>query len=164
MLRTNLLWKLTITMEMEIKTKVINDAETFNEFRSLLKVSGLPHADLDFRNHILIGYYDDEEKLIGTGALEIYKPYALLRSLAVSDALRGQSLGSKITDDLIKEAKRNDIKSIYLLTESARLFFRRKGFKDIQRTDAPKEVKASSEFSSIISDTAVCMEYVIATV
>jgi amino-acid N-acetyltransferase len=150
-------------MEMEIKTKVIKDAETFNEFRALLKTSGLPHADLDFQNHILIGYYD-EEKLIGTGALEIYKPYALLRSLAVSDTMRGQSLGSKITDDIIREAKKNNIKGIYLLTETARLFFRRKGFKDIQRNDAPKEVTASTEFSSVCSDSAVCMELVLRTV
>lgn len=163
MLRNNLLRKLTITMEMEIKTKVIKDAETFDEFRALLKVAGLPHTDLDFRNHILIGYYD-EEKLIGTGALEIYKPYALLRSLAVSDSMRGQSLGSKITDDLIKEAKKNDIKRIYLLTETARLFFKRKGFKDIERNNAPTQVKSSSEFSSVCSDSAVCMEYVIGTV
>lgn len=163
MRQSEVLLKLTTTMEMEIKTKVIADAASLEDFRALLKTSGLPHGDLDFHNHILIGYYDDD-KLIGTGALEIYKPYALLRSLVVSDSLRGQSLGSKITDDLIVEAKKKDIKNIYLLTESARLFFRRKGFKDIQREEAPREVKESSEFARVSSASAVCMELAIKAV
>ena len=54
---------------MEIKSTVIKDAERFNEFRELLKTAGLPYNDLSLDKHILIGYYDDE-KLIGTGALE----------------------------------------------------------------------------------------------
>lgn len=147
-------------MEMEIKSTVIQDAESFKEFCNHLKAAGLPHQDLQYEKNILIGYYDDE-KLIGTGALEIYGEYALLRSLAVSDAVQGRSLGSRITDDLIAEAKKNDIKAIYLLTESARLFFKRKGFLDIPRASAPKEVKVSSEFSEVCSETAVCMELVL---
>ena len=145
-------------MEMEIKSSRIDDEEGLTAFRSLLKTVGLPHEDLSLKGHILLGYFDDE-KLIGTGALEIYGKFALLRSLAVNDALRGRSLGSRITDDLIKQARKNDIKRIYLLTESARLFFRRKGFKDVARENVPNEVRSSSEFSEICSDTAVCMEY-----
>lgn len=145
-------------MEMEIKSSLIRDAESFEAFRSLLKSAGLPYQDLNVNDHILLGYFDDD-KLIGTGALEIYGKYALLRSLAVSDALRGRSLGSRITDDLISEAKKHNIENIYLLTESARLFFKRKGFKDIDRQHVPEQVKASSEFSGVCADTAVCMEY-----
>ena len=147
-------------MEMEIKSNVIQDVESFKAFCNHLKAAGLPHQDLNFEKNILIGYYDDD-KLIGTGALEIYGPYALLRSLAVNDAVQGRSLGSRITDELIDEAKRNDIKAIYLLTESARLFFKRKGFQDIPRDSAPREVKVSSEFSEVCSDSAVCMELVL---
>ncbi|HEX5170979.1 MAG TPA: arsenic resistance N-acetyltransferase ArsN2 [Cyclobacteriaceae bacterium] len=147
-------------MEMEIRGTVIEDAASFDEFCQLLKSAGLPHQDLDFKKNILIGYYDDE-RLIGTGALETYGPYALLRSLAVMDAMRGRSLGSRITDDLIAEARKKKIKSIYLLTESARLFFKRKGFKDIPRNEAPTEVKSSTEFSEVCHDGAVCMELIL---
>jgi len=147
-------------MEMEIKSTVIQDAESFKAFCSHLKAAGLPHQDLNFEKNILIGYYEDD-KLIGTGALEIYGPYALLRSLAVIDAVQGRSLGSRITNELIDEAKKNNIKAIYLLTESARLFFKRKGFQDIPRESAPKEVKVSSEFSEVCPDSAVCMELVL---
>ena len=145
-------------MEMEVKSSLIKDADGFEAFRSLLKTVGLPHEDLDYKNHILLGYFDND-KLIGTGALEVYGKYALLRSLAVNDSLRGRSLGSRITDDLILQAKRNNIKGVYLLTESARLFFKRKGFRDIDKSNVPAEVKASSEFSSVCPESAVCMEY-----
>ena len=156
----DMLRKLITNMEMEIKSTVIQDAASFTEFCNLLKAAGLPHTDLDFKRNILIGYYDDD-KLIGTGALEVYGSFALLRSLAVMDAMRGHSLGSRITDDLIAEAKRRNIKSIYLLTESARLFFKRKGFNDIPRDSAPKEVKISSEFSDVCPQSAVCMELIL---
>lgn len=147
-------------MEMEIKSAVVDDPEKFSAFCDLLKSVGLPYQDLSPDKHRLIGYYDDE-RLIGSGALEIYGPYALLRSLAVIDAQRGRSLGSRITDDLITLARKNNIKSIYLLTESARQFFKRKGFRDIDRKNVPDPVKASSEFSGVCSDSAVCMEYVV---
>lgn len=157
MLRTPMLRKLISNMEMELKSTLIQDAEQFDEFRGLLKSVGLPYNDLDLNRHILIGYYDDD-RLIGTGALELFGHYALLRSLAVNDTLRGRSLGSRITDELIAVAKKRQVTHIYLLTETARLFFKRKGFTDIDRKRVPEPVRGSSEFSGVCSDSAVCME------
>lgn len=145
-------------MEIDVKCKRIQDAESFEAFRSLLKAAGLPYQDINYNDHILLGYYEND-KMIATGALEIYGEYGLLRSLSVHDTLRGRSLGSQITNDLLEEAKKNNIKGIYLLTESAKLFFKRKGFKDITRDHVPAEVKASSEFSRVCPESAVCMVY-----
>lgn len=144
-------------MEIELKSTHVKDAERFDEFRDLLKSVGLPCDDLTLDKHILIGYYEDD-RLIGTGALELYGRYALLRSLAVKDALRGRMLGSRITDDLISLAREHGISRIYLLTETARLFFKRKGFTDVSRENVPDEVRASSEFSGVCGEEAVCME------
>src|SRR5690606_8855868 len=124
---------------MEITSKQIQDAEAFETFRNLLKTAGLPWQDLNYKDHLLLGFYDDDV-MIGTGALEMYGDYALLRSLSVNDAVRGMSIGSRITDELIAQAREKYIKSIYLLTESARLFFKRKGFKDMPRDNVPVEV------------------------
>lgn len=143
-------------MEIEVKSAPIRDAESFEDFRALLRSVSLPCDDLSMDRHLLIGYYEDD-KLIGTGALELFGSYALLRSLAVKDALRGRSLGSRITDELIDLARENKVTQIYLLTETARLFFKRKGFAEIDRKDVPAEVQASSEFSSVCSEDAVCM-------
>lgn len=143
-------------MEIDVKSAPIRDTESFEAFRELLRSVNLPCDDLSLDRHLLIGYYEDD-RLIGTGALELFGSYALLRSLAVKDALRGRMLGSRITDELINLAKENKITHIYLLTETARLFFKRKGFVEVDRNDVPAEVQASSEFSGVCSDSAVCM-------
>lgn len=148
-------------MEIELKSNLIKDSDRFEEFRDLLRSVGLPCDDLTLDKHILVGYYE-QDRLIGTGALELYGQYALLRSLAVKDTLRGRTLGSRITDELIDHAKANGVRKIYLLTETARLFFKRKGFVDIPRGDVPAEVRASSEFSGVCNDEAVCMEKTVA--
>ncbi len=141
---------------MELQPKIVNNVESLEAFRTLLKSSNLPYEDLNYKDHILVGYYQGEE-LAGTGGLEIYDGYALLRSLAVRVGAQGMSLGSAITKNLIVQAKEKKLKGIYLLTETARGFFLLKGFKDVMRDQVPNGVKASSEFSSVCSTSAACM-------
>src|SRR5688572_3349279 len=142
---------------MELTYRLIQDANSFEAFRSLLKSSGLPADDLDFKKDLLVGYYEGDE-LVGTGGLEIYGPYALLRSLSVKFGIRGKSVGTTITEYLLQEAKKRNLKSIYLLTETAQGFFLKKGFKAIARDAVPPQVKVSSEFSHVCPTSAAVME------
>jgi amino-acid N-acetyltransferase len=141
---------------MDLEYKLITDAESFDAFRTLLKSSNLPADDLDYKRDLLVGYYEGD-KLVGTGGLEVYGPYALLRSLSVRMGIRGKSVGTTITEFLLEEAKKKKLKAIYLLTETAHGFFAKKGFKDVQRDQVPQEVKASSEFSTVCATTAAVM-------
>jgi len=143
---------------MEIKHQVINSEERYRVFKELLQLSGLPTADLNFKDHLLIGFFDGDD-MVGTGALEIYGSNALLRSLSVKLGIRGKSLGSSISEKLIEEARLKNLKAIYLLTESARDFFLKKGFQDIPREKVPPEVQRASEFSKICSPKANVMVY-----
>ncbi|HTJ52428.1 MAG TPA: arsenic resistance N-acetyltransferase ArsN2 [Cyclobacteriaceae bacterium] len=141
---------------MELTPQLVQDHEGFEAFRALLQSSNLPHADLNYKDHILVGYYENNE-LIGTGGLEVYDGYALLRSLAVKMGVRGLSIGSFITKDLIEQARKKKLKGIYLLTETAHGFFQLKGFKDVDRTSVPEAVKSSTEFSHVCPTSAACM-------
>ena len=141
---------------MELVYKLIQDKESFDTFRNLLKASNLPADDLDYKRDLLVGYYEGDA-LVGTGGLEIYGQYALLRSLSVKLGIRGKSVGTTITEFLLEEAKKKKLKAIYLLTETAHGFFSKKGFKDISRDQVPEEVKASSEFSHICPVSAAVM-------
>jgi amino-acid N-acetyltransferase len=136
--------------------KLITDESSFTAFRSLLNSSNLPSDDLDFKKDLLIGYYENNQ-LVGTGGLEVYGQYALLRSLSVKFGIRGRSVGSTITDYLLNEAKSRGLESIYLLTETAHGFFLKKGFKDVPRDEVPSEVKASSEFAHVCPTSAAVM-------
>jgi len=132
--------------------------ESFQAFRSLLQSASLPTDDLDFKKHLLIGFYDGITP-VATGGLEVYNQFALLRSLSVKFGIRGQSLGSTITAQLIDHAKAKNIAAIYLLTETAHAFFLNRGFQDVAREDVPQEIKVSSEFNHVCPTTAVCMVY-----
>jgi len=143
---------------MELLTpKIIQDEESFQAFRMLLKSSGLPSDDLNFTRDLLVAYYEDG-LVVGTGGLEIYGQYGLLRSLSVKLGTRGKALGTAITEYLIREARNKGLKGIYLLTETAQGFFLRKGFSNVPRSTVPNELKASSEFTHVCSETAVAME------
>lgn len=141
---------------MELQPRNILSEEGFEAFQTLLKSTGLPFHDLNYKDHILVGYYHGDE-LVGTGALEIYDGFALLRSLAVKLGAQGMSLGSAITKDLIAQARNKKLKGIYLLTETAHGFFKLKGFKDVSREEVPHGVKSSSEFSHVCPESAACM-------
>lgn len=141
---------------MDLEYKTITDTNSFEAFRSLLKASNLPADDLDFKRDLLVGYYEGDA-LVGTGGLEIHGNYALLRSLSVKMGIRGKSVGTTITEFLLNEARKKKLKAIYLLTETARGFFHKKGFQDVSRESVPDEVKASSEFSHVCPATAAVM-------
>jgi amino-acid N-acetyltransferase len=141
---------------MDLTYKLIEDAESFEAFRSQLKASNLPADDLNFNKDLLVGYFEGNA-LVGTGGLEVYGSYGLLRSLSVKLGIRGKSVGTHITEYLIDEAKRKKLKAIYLLTETARGFFLKRGFVDIPRDSVPEPLKASSEFSNVCPSSANAM-------
>jgi amino-acid N-acetyltransferase len=141
---------------MELTLQTISDEEGFQNFCALLKSSNLPANDLDYKKDLLVAYVEDGI-MVGTGGLEIYGEYGLLRSLSVKLGTRGKALGTAITEYLVEQARSRKLKGIYLLTETAHGFFQRKGFLDITREDIPDPLKASSEFSYVCGPTAVAM-------
>jgi amino-acid N-acetyltransferase len=141
---------------MELTYKLIENEVQFEAFRTLLRASNLPADDLNFKKDLLLGYYESSI-LVGTGALEVYGDYALLRSLSVKLGIRGRNVGTTIAEYLIDEAKERKLKGIYLLTETARGFFVKRGFSDVSRAEVPEVLKASSEFSHVCPTTAAVM-------
>lgn len=142
---------------MESNVITITTDEDFIHFRNLLRSSGLPADDLNLKRDLLVACREDGD-LVGTGALEIYGSYGLLRSLSVKLGTRGKALGTTLTNHLIENAKKRGLKGIYLLTETARGFFQKKGFVDVSREDVPSELHASSEFSGVCPKTAAVMK------
>ena len=121
---------------MELALRTISDEASFQAFRLLLKSSNLPADDLDYKKDLLVGYVEDGA-MVGTGGLEIYGDYGLLRSLSVKLGTRGKALGTAITEYLIDQARKRNLKGIYLLTETAHGFFLRKGFLDVSKEEVP---------------------------
>jgi amino-acid N-acetyltransferase len=84
--------------------------------RALLAAAGLPVADLTAAH--LDGFWGCGESpdLSGVVGLEIHGTVALLRSLAVAPAWRGQGLGAALLAHAERAARRRGLAALYLLT------------------------------------------------
>jgi amino-acid N-acetyltransferase len=128
-----------------------------NELKAFLRSNSLPFDDVQLEGNIFVIYRDSSGKLVGTGGLEFHGDHCLLRSVAVSTEFLGGGFGKEIVKDLIARATTSAARSVFLLTETAHLFFEKFGFKKLSRDEAPKDIQASSEFSSVCPVSAVFM-------
>jgi amino-acid N-acetyltransferase len=100
----------------------------------------------------------DGNQIIGSSALEMYEEFALLRSVAVKPSFRGRGLARRLTRAALDLARNHQVIAVYLLTETAGSFFPKLGFRSIPRSDVPKKIQCSVEFTSLCPDTATVME------
>lgn len=123
---------------------------------SLLKANNLPVSDLSTGKRLFL-VATISEQLIGVVAIELYSDSGLLRSLAVNSEFRSLNLGKKLVSEAENLGRDNGLKYLYLLTTTASGFFSKLGWDTIDRSSAPASVAASTEFSSVCPDSAVCM-------
>ncbi|MEW5958258.1 MAG: arsenic resistance N-acetyltransferase ArsN2 [Chloroflexota bacterium] len=123
---------------------------------TLLEQSGLPQDGLSdhFEGALLARNGQD---IVGCAAIEIYGQAGLLRSVAVAEAWRGQSLGRRLTEKALTLARQRGLTELYLLTETAGDFFPRFGFTPIARAEVPPAVQQSVEFSTACPASALVM-------
>ncbi len=95
--------------------------------------------------------------VVGSAALELYGAAALLRSVAVDEAFRGQGLGVRLTQAALDLARQRGVTHVFLLTTTAGEFFPRFGFQPVAREDVPEAVKQSVEFTSACPVSALAM-------
>ena len=99
----------------------------------------------------------DERALLGVVGLERYDDVGLLRSLAVSPEARGKGVGVKLVEALMDGAQKRNMRTLYLLTETAESFFPRFGFEKIPRASLDARLEASRELQGVCAETAVAM-------
>ena len=128
----------------------INDAKT------LLKENDLCYTDIPKEN-LDIFKVMDSNVIVGYLGLEHYGFDAVLRAVVIKDNFRGLNLGRAMTLLGIDAARDMGIKSLYLLTLTAKDFFSKIGFKVMARKDVPDAVGKSEEFLNFCPDTAICM-------
>ena len=125
--------------------------------KRLLEQCGLPFSDINtdqFENFLYLGTPDNPSGLVG---LEMFAPVALLRSLAVSQNERGKGYGRFLVFAAEELAERRNISKIYLLTQTAELFFKNLNYHSIPRQFAPDSIRNTGEFSGVCSESAVLM-------
>ncbi len=125
--------------------------------KALLEAAGLPTADLDERliRRFLVG--EREGRVVGAVACEPAGANGLLRSLVVAPDWQGRGVGEHLVDEIEAAARSQGVRTLYLLTETAEGFFGRMGYVATDRQQAPAEVRATAEFTTLCPAGAVCM-------
>lgn len=96
-------------------------------------------------------------RLVATAALEDYGVAGLLRSVAVAADRRGWGLGRYLAHALIERARQRGHAAVYLLTDTAEAYFRRIGFRPIDRSAVRPAVLASAQFQGETCSSSVAM-------
>lgn len=127
---------------------------------SLLNDVDLPGDGV--KNHIsnfltLKGDDDPDVAPWGCAGLEIYGDSALLRSMAIAPEFQGKGLGTVLTEAIIDDAREKGINTLFLLTDTAEDFFRRFGFRIVERELVPEDVRTSIEFTKLCLEAPAMM-------
>ncbi len=138
---------------MEIRKANKKDI-TFIE--KILKNNDLPYEDVHLKAAcFFLGHA--QSRVIGIGGMEIYGEYGLLRSLVVDKPFREKGYGRELCFKLIEYAKSNGVREIFLLTTTAKNFFKKLGFNDVDRITAPSVIQNTTEFKDLCPLSASCM-------
>ena len=132
------------------------DPAHWRAMAELITASGLPLDGLQPHLGSAI-VARDSDGIVGCAALELYGHDALLRSVAVAPARRGGGVGLALTAASIELARRHDVRTLWLLTETAADFFPRFGFEQTTRDAVPGTVRQSVEFTSACPESATVM-------
>src|SRR5262249_11380467 len=123
-------------------------ADDLASVRALLVEAALPPEGLE--EHFPAGYAVavSAGRVVGVCGVEIRGVAGLLRSVAVATHLRNGGVGEALVRDRIAWAQGRSLSALWLLTISAARWFERFGFRTASRTEAPREIRESTQFAS----------------
>lgn len=121
----------------------------------LLRNAGLPVEDLSFEQLALSAERDGNVQ--GVIGLQSFGNAGLLRSLVVSNDVRGAGIGRQLVAALESDCIANGMTELWLLTIDADTFFAQLGYRVRQRHEAPDVIRGTAEFSGLCPDDAVLM-------
>ncbi len=127
--------------------------------KDLLVSSDLPTAGVEehWRTFIVAR---DGDRIVGCGGAEAYQFAALIRSIAVVPDYRSQGLGRRMVRQLLDRLASRGLREFYLLTTTAEAYFKKRGFKTIDRDEVHPQLLNSREFQDACPSSATCMRLV----
>lgn len=127
-----------------------------DDISSLLKENKLPYEDIR-TSEVRFIIARNEEQLVGCIGLEDFRTDGLLRSFAVTQSLQNKGYGKALFNKLIEYSARNGIKTLHLLTNTAKDYFLKKGFSVTSRDNVPNVILSTMEFKSLCPSSSTYM-------
>lgn len=120
-----------------------------------LKKAGLPTEDVSEPGP-LFWRFENDDIPVGFGGLEIHGDQALLRSVVTLPPLRKRGIGRAIIAALETEARNRGCRAIWLLAPASD-YFTRLGYRQRERSDAPKAIQATPQFGKLCPPSAIAL-------
>jgi amino-acid N-acetyltransferase len=133
------------------------EAADLTAVRALLEASNLPTADLTAHHASWFLVAVARDVVVGTGAVEPCGSFGLLRSLAVRPDRRGQGIGRQLVTECEARADEARLRGLYLLTTTARHFFRALGYDELETWELPEAIRETEEYRTLCPETASAM-------
>jgi amino-acid N-acetyltransferase len=124
---------------------------------ALLLAQGLPAWDITDEHLEHFFFMGSDGSPTGLVGLEIFGTDGLLRSLVVADNARTQGVGSALVRHVEAYAASHRVSALYLLTTTAESFFERRGYRRVERTEAPPAIQSTPEFASLCPASSAFM-------
>ena len=123
----------------------------------LLQAAGLHYEDI--REALLDQFLvaTDNAEILGCIGLEAYGSHGLLRSLAVVRNAQSRGIGTSLVQAIEQEARQKRLSALFLLTMTAEPFFIPRGYQRTDRSLAPAQIQASSQFAGLCPSQASCL-------
>ena len=137
-------------------TYTIAEVEDLENITRLLRINDLPFSDIKESAIEFIVAKNDNE-LIGCIGLEVHGTEGLLRSFAVDNNFRKMGIGKEMYHRLLSYATQNNIRTLHLLTNTAKDYFTKTGFIAANRSKAPELINKSAEFAGLCPASSVYM-------
>lgn len=127
---------------------------------ALLAAEGLPEGGVA-TGLVHFQVLDHGDGVVAIAGIEPHGSSALLRSLVVAPAHRGQGLARRLTEHMVQLARELGHDSLYLLTMDADQYFSGLGFTRVSRDRAPEEIRRCRQYREQCPDSAVLMHMAI---
>jgi len=101
----------------------------------------------------------DGDRMVGCGGAEAYQFAALIRSIAVDREYRSSGIGRRIVRQLLDRLASRGLREFYLMTTDAEGYFKKRGFKPIDRDEVHPQIVGTRQFQ-IECTSATCMRLV----
>ncbi len=115
-------------MDSEIENVSLTDKDTFKEIEELCTKAGLPFF-LPIMDNLLAQFVirDSDGNMAAAARLEHTFDHPFVEEVAVRADLRGTGLGSKVVGAVLEEARKREIKTIWVMAREPG-FFKKMGF------------------------------------
>ena len=132
------------------------DKKDLDEICQLLVEANLPAIDLNpLLEHFFVAI--ENNRIISVIGMDKYEDDGLLRSAVVQMGYRNTGIATALVNQLFDYAKKQGVKSLYLITNTAETYFEKKGFMKISKDAVPASILQSKEFNGLCPASSIIM-------